>query len=228
MPRLAQKYSIVDRKENNRTLPKTPESPVKTRNDSPSKIRRGSVTKLLLSPRTSKRINTKQQNENEKLDKNDNSRSYSGPACQNGAKKFQRISIDGSKNTQYDLNGRFIRKTEVKIVNNKKKIDLTYSTTSDNSSETSSQSPTLTDRFNSPIIEQTKLFLRSKLQNGVVKNVLPTKEQSKDDNSIEEVSTIASASKHLSSRATTRTDMSSFARDGHLALPCISPVGKIS
>lgn len=224
MPRLTQKCPIGDRNESNRTMQTAPDSPAKNRCDSPSKLRRASVNKLLLSPRTSKRLVLKQQNDNDKIVSNDNSRSYSGPTCQNGAKKFQRVSIDGSKNTQYDLNGRFIRKTEVKIVNNKKKIDLTYSATSDNATENnSSHSPTLTERFNSPIVEQTKLFLRSKLQNGGGK-----KELHKDDNSFEEISTIASASKHMSSRATTRTDMSSFARDGYLALPCISPVSKNS
>ncbi|CAG2255089.1 Hormonally up-regulated neu tumor-associated kinase,Serine/threonine-protein kinase MARK1,Serine/threonine protein kinase OSK4,MAP/microtubule affinity-regulating kinase 4,SNF1-related protein kinase catalytic subunit alpha KIN11,Serine/threonine protein kinase OSK3,Hormonally up-regulated neu tumor-associated kinase homolog,Serine/threonine-protein kinase MARK2,Hormonally up-regulated neu tumor-associated kinase homolog B,MAP/microtubule affinity-regulating kinase 3,Hormonally up-regulated neu tumor-assoc len=230
MPKLAQKCTVLDRntQQNGATISRS-SSPVKERCESPTKSRRGSLTKPILSPR---KVNPKAQTDlglsKDKTNKNDNCRTYSAQA---GFKRFQRLSVDGSRNTQYDLNGRFIRKTEVKIVNNKKKIDLIYSTTSDNSSDNSSKlschSPTLSERFNSPIVEQTKMFLRAKHNNGNIKTGI-SKDQSKDDNSIEEISPISSPSKQMSSRATTRTDLSSFAKDGHIALPCITAVHRNS
>ncbi|XP_063404988.1 hormonally up-regulated neu tumor-associated kinase-like [Mytilus trossulus] len=230
MPKLAQKCTVLDSNmpQNGATSSRS-SSPVKERCESPTKSRRCSLTKPILSPR---KVNPKAQTDlglsKDKTNKNDNCRTYSAQA---GFKRFQRISMDGSRNTQYDLNGRFIRKTEVKIVNNKKKIDLIYSTTSDNSSDNSSKlschSPTLSERFNSPIVEQTKMFLRAKLNNGNIKTGI-SKDQSKDESSIDEISPISSPSKQMSSRATTRTDLSSFAKDGHIALPCITPVHRNS
>lgn len=186
--------------------------------ESLEKPRRNSVPKSLLLPKTSRRVIQKAQTEHNRFPPNVHS-TYTGTVCKTHMtvdKKARTISTDGCRN----INGRFIRKAEVKIINNKKRIDLIYTTT-DNSphghldsrspgshldrrspgSHLDSRSPgshlecrtpenhlecrSPTENCKKPTIEQNKLFLRSKLQNGDLK-CIQSKEQPKDITIVEE------------------------------------------
>lgn len=200
-------FPVVERTvTNNGAMFQLPET---NKSESLAKPRRNSVPKSLLLPKTSRRVIQKAQTEHNRFPPNVHS-TYTGTVCKTHMtvdKKARTISTDGCRN----INGRFIRKAEVKIINNKKRIDLIYTAT-DNSphsnldsrspgshfdsrspgSHLDSRSPenhlecrSPTENCKKPTIEQNKLFLRSKLQNGDLKCTQP-KEQPKDVTIVEE------------------------------------------
>ena len=214
-PPLSTMFPVVERTvTNNGAMLQLPET---NKSESLGKPRGNSVPKSLLLPKTSRRVIQKAQTEHHRFPPNVHS-TYTGTVCKTRMavdKKAQTISTDGCRN----INGRFIRKAEVKIINNKKRIDLIYTTT-DNSPHSHLDSRSLgnhrqcrspgnhlecrspgnhhecktpenhlecrsTENCKKPTIEQNKLFLRSKLQNGDLK-CMKSKEQPKDVTIVEE------------------------------------------